>query len=414
MGLFDKRHNKSTGMTSQLTTPQQTADMANNLLSIEVTPAYLDCDTDLQSYEKFSFAELAASGAAFSTLATPLRTIKQCISIPANGLYRVHNMGKVGHLAMKDGYNLGTIMEGNKIVGQARLEQMSGLTANTVSTIPYDPTLLILAVAMREINKRFDEVKEIGLDILDFLEQDKQAKLHSSLIYLQDVLVKYKHNCRNEKYKNSQYNMVIRIKKEALDDMGFYRRRIEKTRKNRLGSMYGIHRVEEQRKTIEKGFISYQLSLHVYSFATFLEVMLLENFDSEYVLSIIRDIEYYADQYDILYASCFRRIKGQAKTALENRLIGDVGNTIRFMGKMVEKVPIMRDLQMGKSLITKGNSLMRRQVENSRNVAAPLSIIQDSTVQPFVENLRKVDQLFNQPKEILFDENYLYMKSLPS
>lgn len=405
MGLFDRKRKKPTADLSVTETAISTADM-------EFAPAILDSKTDLQGYQKLSFSELAASGAAFSMLATPFRTIQQTINIPADGLYRINTMGKVGQLAMKDGESLGAIIHNSRIVGQARWTPVSGLSGTSVGTLPYDPTLLILAVAMHEINQRFDESQKIGLDILDFLEQDKQSELHGNLLYLQDVLAGYKHNCRNEKYKTNQHVRVLAIKQDALQKIDFYRQRIEKSRNQQQGPMHLNRHVDEQRKAIEKEFKNYQLALHIYAFAVFLEVLLLENFDSEYINSMIGDIENREHQYDVLYGTCLRQIKGQAKSSLENRLVGGAGNAIKAIGETVAKIPVISDSQVDESLIAAGAHLMDKQLHNSRNAAAPLDAVQDSAVHPFMENLRRVDQLYNQPSDILFDQDYLYVKVL--
>lgn len=405
MGLFDRKRKKPM-------TDLAVADVAINAVNMEFAPAVLGSNTDLQTYQKLSFSELAASGAAFAMLATPLRTIQQTINLPVDGLYRVNSMGKAGHLAMKDGHYLGTIMDSKGIVGQARWDKVSELTANSTTVLPYDPTLLVLALAMHEINQRFDEIKKIGLDILDFLEQDKQSELRGNLLYLQDILANYRHNCRNEKYKTNHHIKILDIKQDALAKMEFYKRRIEDSKGKNLGLMHLKHHVDGRRKTFEKELKSYQLALHLYAFASFLEVLLLENFDPEYLNSVISNMEHYEHEYDILYGTCLRQIKGQAKSALENRLVGGAGSAIKAIGETVAKIPIISDSQVDESMIAAGDHLMDRQIQNSREAVSTLDTVQNTAVYQFVDNLHKIDQLYNQPSDILFDQDYLYVKTL--
>ena len=405
MGLFDRKRKKPTADFSVTETAISTADM-------EFAPAILDSATDLQGYQKLSFSELAASGSAFAMIATPLRTVQQSINIPADGLYRINTMGKVGQLAMKNGENLGTIMNNGRIVSQARWNKVSGLSGEVVTTLPYDPTLLILAIAMHEINQRFDEIKKIGLNILDFLEQDKQSQLCGNLLYLQEVLAGYRHNYGDEEYKTNQHIRVLAIKQDALQKIELYRQRIEKSRDQQHGPMYLNRHVDEQRKAIEKEFKNYQLALHIYAFAAFLAVLLQENFDSGNISDVISHIEEYEHQYDKLFKKCLRWIRGQAKSALGNRLVGGAGSAIKAIGETVAKIPVISDSQVDESLIAAGAHLMDKQLHNSRKAAAPLDAVQDSAVHPFMENLRRIDQLYNQPSDILFDQNYLYVKVL--
>lgn len=410
MGVFDKIFKKQPKEDSPSARDESALANVNDAGTLEFVQISVDRERELKGYEKLPFAELASFGAAFANLATPLRTAVQTVHIPVDGIYRAHSMGKRGVLAQKDGYNLATIMDHGKIVGQTRWEKLNDLSGSVTTTLPYDPTLLILAVALREIEGRFDEIKEIGTEILEFLEQDKESQLRGDMAYLQDVLKNYKHNCGNEKYKTNQHIKVLDIKKDAMDKLAFYRERIDKRREKKQGALHNTRSVNEQREAVLKELKNYQFSLYIFAFASFLEIFLLENFNSDYLSGIADDIGRRSDEYNALYASCAAQIEGAARSALENQVTSGVGSALKMMGDTIAKIPKISDTQLDESLISMGENLLQHKETCSKETVRSLEIVRDSAVHPFMESIRTVDQLYNKPIDVLFDRDYLYIK----
>ena len=112
----------------------------NGVTNIEYLPSILSKEAALKNHTKFSFSDFSALGVAFASLPETFRTVTQ--TVDAEGLYRcVFTDGVTGKLAaFKDGSgNLGTIMDGNNIVGQAHWIKADSQVMTT--TIPYNPTV---------------------------------------------------------------------------------------------------------------------------------------------------------------------------------------------------------------------------------------------------------------------------------
>ena len=79
---------------------------------------------------------------------------------------------KLETLTIDGSGNLGTIMDGNNIVGQAHWIKADSQVMTT--TIPYNPTVLFMAMALMSIDKKLDKIQETQKEILRFLELDKE------------------------------------------------------------------------------------------------------------------------------------------------------------------------------------------------------------------------------------------------
>ena len=147
-----------------------------------------------------------------------------------------------------------------------------------------------MALALANIDKKLDDIKEMQKEILNFLVMKEKSDLRGDLNFLADVLNNYKYNWNNEKYKNSNHIKVLDIRQAAERKILFYRERI--TTKIQSKSIFHIDQdVKKQLDQIQSEFKDYQLALYLFSFSSFLEVMLLENFDSAYLDGISQKIE---------------------------------------------------------------------------------------------------------------------------
>lgn len=129
------------------------------------------------------------------------------------------------------------------------------------------------------------------------------AKLKGNLNALVDVLNNYKFNWDNDKYKTHKHILVQDIKREDEQNIILYREILTKA----IGKNAMIHSSQEIKTTLNKTMTQlndYQLVLYTFSFSSFLEVMLLENFDTNYLNSIASKIKEYSNDYAELYEKC--------------------------------------------------------------------------------------------------------------
>ena len=60
--------------------------------------------------------------------------------------------------------------------------------------LAFDPTMLFMAAALANIDKKLDSIKEIQQEMMDFLVQKEKAELKGNLTFLYDVFNNYKYN----------------------------------------------------------------------------------------------------------------------------------------------------------------------------------------------------------------------------
>lgn len=200
------------------------------------------------------------------------------------------------------------------------------------------------------------------------------------------------------------------IKQDAGHNIVFYRDQIEKGL-NKRGVFIGAQDIKGKMRKMQSGFRDYQTALYLYGFSSFLEVMLLENFDSGYLDSIANKIQQFSYQYRESYTTCYNQLKGDSKSSIESHLIEGLANASGVAGDKVAKIPLISRSQLDKNLIETSRRLGNYKSGRTEQTMERFVSSHDSCVRPFIENIDVVNRLYNQPMDLLFDKENLYLKS---
>lgn len=392
-------------------------EIVKTMMNVEYYPALLKEEIALEKTTKVPLLSIAALGTAFATLPEAFRTITQTIETGGlEGYYKaIFPEGVVGELVKaKDGAGFRGLIQGanGQFVGQPVFMPAVGNKVTMSTVIPFDPLTLVIAVALITIEKKLDDILETQQEILEFLKQKEKSKLRGNLNVLQDVLNNYKYNWNNEKYKINKHIHVQEIKRDAEQSIVFYRERIVKKMNKKINNLLFVHHDQDVKGKLEEvqaELKEYQLALYLFAFSSFLELMLLENFDSAYLDSAAHKIEDYSYQYRELYTKCYNQIEEYAKSSINSSLLGGLATINKFAGDTVAKIPFVSDSQIDEALIEASNQLGKRCSKKTVQTMEQFQSNQSSCVSPFVENINTVNRLYNQPLVLLFDQENIYL-----
>ncbi len=350
---------------------------------------------NLSETKKFPIEKAAVLGIAFQ----PLTQLVSYASGGAgqSGLYFVNTAGKT--MFKSGGQFIGNLQAANGSVGGgvARMTQL-----------PLDPTMLCMAVALMTIEKKLDVIHETQKEILAFLEMKEEAKLKGNINVLADILNNYKFNWDNDKYKDHKHILVQDIKREAEQSIILYHEQLERT----LNKKTLFHSSQEIKAALNKTVTrlnDYQLALYIFSFSSFLEIMLLENFDTNYLNSIINKIQEYSGDYAALYNICTEKLEKDSKASLEGYAIKGLSKISNGVGKIVEKIPVISKSQLDENLIKAGKNLLEVNTNRTQSIMQVLADSQTDYISSFMENIHTIDALYNQPMHLMFDSENIYI-----
>ena len=238
-----------------------------------------------------------------------------------------------------------------------------------------------------------------------------RAELKGNLLFLSGVLQDYKYNWNNEKYKNTNYVKVLDIKQSAEQKVVLCREQVL-FKSKKFSLFHSDREVKKHLQTIEYALQDYQLAVYLYSFSSFLAVMLLENFQKDFLSAVKEKIEAYSFQYRELYTECYNQIEQHLKTSVQFQLLKGLSTVSSAAGKAIEKVPLISKSQIDEVLIDTGDRFSN--FGNRRTFRAMQSLVdkQSSYVTPFIESINTVNELYNNSLEIVFDHQNLYIDTI--
>lgn len=376
-------------------------ELLKAMSATELAPLEVKNEISVQTYSKIPLSRLTALGTGFEPVVSAIQQVTSH-GQATSGFYKV-TIPKGTHLAQfkeKSGF-LGTAVGEHGIVGQAQLNPLL-----------CDPTTLLAAAALANIDKKLDAIQEVQQEMLDFLAQKEKSALKADLNFLMDIQNNYKYNWNSEKYKAANHAKVLDIRQEAARQIDFYQEQIKK----QLGKKALLHSDHDVQKMLEKvqgEFKEYQLALYIYGFAYFLEVVLQENYEKAYLSAIAKRIDEMAFQYREFYSLAYSQIENLSKSSLHAHLFGGLSAINKGAGTAIAKIPGINKSQIDETLIEAGERIGAYKNRRVQTTMQQLLERQSSCVRPFIDNINAVNRLYNEPVTLIFNHDTLYLGSTP-
>lgn len=86
------------------------------------------------------------------------------------------------------------------------------------------------------------------------------------------------------------------------------------------------------KERVEGKFRYYQLSLYLYAYASFLEVLLGNNFSGEFLDHMIGKLHDYSNQYKIDYTKCYDLLEDYMKGTIQSVVLSSIGKSSKAAG----------------------------------------------------------------------------------
>lgn len=381
----------------ELTNNDRKKEITEAAMSIELLPTAEKRFLNLPTGFRIDKGSLGSAGTNLGSL---VNVLSQITSAGGEGLYKVSfPNGVSGTLqrASKDGKLIGSIMDGGKITGQARLTPVS-----------IDPTQLVIAATLAQVNMKLDALQKGQEDIIHFIEQDKKSQLLTDCNNLADIYSTYRYNSDNSVFIGAKINLIQNIKREADKNIDFYKNRLENSMQKSNSLHVGSQAKDLLNRSIEN-LNYYKLALYNYSFSTFIEVMFLQNFNSEYLEKISQSIEQKAYDFREIYTQCYNFLENYTNNSLDTWLIKGTGKVSRKIGNAIANNAVLSKGPVDEALIGAGNKIDRLTKADFKHSMAKLAESKDHGVREFIESIHLIDRMYNKPLTMIVNDNEVFM-----
>ena len=406
MGIFDKFKKKNEVVEQKENQVINEEDNKGNYSLVEMNN-YMLSDVRKESLSNntysLSLSKLSEISPITVSTANNIKTIMEQNPKTSGNLYRITNLGKNDSLkAMRDGKTFwGSIKKSD---GSSTMAKLKEVNPNNVMAL--DPTVMMMSVALAGIEQELEEIKELSKQIFSFLEHEKESEIESDLEILNRSISDFRFNLEDEKYLINNHKQVMDIKRTANKNMLFYKKEIkDDLSKDKLFTTNNI--MNSIIEDIQKKIRYYRLSLYIYSFSTFMEILLLGNYKNDYLLSKKEELDELDNEYSEVFNNALEYVKKNANKSLEGNVLSGLGSAGKAIGNLAEKVKIKN---VDNWLNEKGNNLKQSGQNIKDEFATKFDDMRESNSRPFINQIEKVDCIYNNTKEIYFDKENIYLE----
>ena len=386
------------------------------LAEAEIHLAVTDIEVDASGSFKLPLDQVAALGVGFGSLPTMFRSITTTINVPTllqatDKLGNPLNPSVLQKFSDGSGGMLGSFRDAATGFGQARFHQVDPGSIQSVTTMPYDPTMLFMAAALAQINQKLDAIQDTVNEMFEYMRQKDKAELRGSVKTLEDVLEAYRYNWNNDIWRKNAHMKVVDIKQESEQAIIHLRAQI-RTKVNEKGPVELRLAVDGRLDEVLDRLKEYQLATYTYSFAAFLEPMLSENFDEANLNAIATKISDHGNEYRKLYTECYNAIEESSKASADAVVLGGVSAAFAGLGALIKQTPLGDLTPVDEALEEAGKGVGNFNEDQTRALMEKLQHAKAPDTLPFKQSLEAVNDLHNRPHQLATDGENVYLLPL--
>ena len=372
--------------------------MLINFLDVEYLPDLTMENYDLANKPGFPIERLGSFGVSIKPLLDLVNAAKTASG--GSGIYRVDTKGLKMFASKADGIFIGSLKNaatGAVGGGQARM-----------TPIAIDPLSITIAVAVMTLEHKLNVIIEDQKALIAFLELKEEAKIKSNVNSLLEILNNYKYNFNNSQYKNSNHGLVKTIKKESDESILLFDQLLNK-KASEKSVFHFDKKVEEEISGAVSKLNNYQLALYGFAFSSLLDIILLDNFNSDYIKSILGKIYEYQDKYSATFKAIEQKIFQASSSSFESTMAKGFSKFNSALGKLVNKTPLLGKTQLHENLISSSEKLSKHSDEKIASKVGILSSTRKNLIQPFIDNIKYLDLIYNGSYKLVFNQKNIYI-----
>lgn len=364
--------------------------LAKSLADLELTPVGPDkVELTRADAVKLPLGELTSLGVGLSSL-----------SKAGEQLYRVKLPAGATLKRAKDGLfsSSVTLLAGSS--AWAKFERAA-------PGLAFDPVAVAVAAALAQINRKLDGIQDSTDRMFGYLRtKDKAADL-AALDNLKAVLDEYRYNFDNAQFKRLKLALVQDVNSHA-------QRRIHELQTHLSEASHKKGLLELRGQTADAAAAlddlkDYQLAVYLYSFSSFLGVMLLENYDEGYLTLKAKDIREKAREYRKAYTACFNAIEARNRQTLDSYVLGGLSAGLSGLGHLMEMTIFADATDIDEALADAARGIGNFNDSENDRLVHLLMQAKDPGVRPFAEGIDAVNRVYNRPYQVLTDGESVYV-----
>lgn len=363
-----------------------------------------------KEYKKIPLTEISSLGMIGSLFMKQTQTVTSTLN--TEGLFSAV-IPEGMHLAnFKDGSGkLGTLLnESNKISGQARFNELPGVTMQQTISASINPTMVCMTVMLLNIDKKLDAIQESQKEMMSVLKSKEHGDIKGNIHYLYDILSNLKNRFGDEQYKKEYRLKVHDIIQDSYKYIETYKERLTEAIKDNKGFHISFDVDKELNKLVED-FGYYRLSIFMFAYAHYVELLLGSYIDENLIQNELNRLNECKIKYRQIYTDLYNYLDELYKSSLDKQAINVLGGATEGLGKLINMVPFLEKGPVDEALVDFGKDIQKNNNNAHVNTLEKLRQYKLLNVDGFVNQYDNLAYLYSGQSKILFDKDNLYVSN---
>lgn len=217
-----------------------------------------------------------------------------------------------------------------------------------------------------------------------------------------------KNHFTDEQYKKEYRLKIHDIIQDSYKYIETYRERLREAIKKNRRFRISLE-IDKEVKSLVEDFSYYRLSIFMFTYAHYLEVLLGSRIDEGIIQNELKRLDSVKLQYRKIYTDLYNYLEGIYKSSIDRQAVNVLGSASEELGKMINKVPLLEKAPLDEAFVNLGQNLQKsndkvlvKSLENLRNY-------KQLNVDGFERQYQSLAYMYSGENRIFFDKENLYV-----
>lgn len=349
-----------------------------------LTKSYIDLAN--QKCFRIKLSKIHSLGSAIKELSPAIKAIKDNLLDKDGGLYELANL--VSNNKWEN------VTKKIKTLENAK-EQISNSSINVDNLPQIPPEILLVCGLLVSIEESLLLLNENQNKIYSFLKKDKESEIEGDLNILNNFLNEYKFNYDDNEYCKTHLNMVLEIKRSSMQKMVFYQKEVNSILEEKHKIIFS-NNIKSVFENLNNNLSYYRMSLYLFAYSSFLEVLLNKNFEMDYLNEVDSTIKTQINFYN----DSINKSKEYASSIGSSSIEKKVGNTFKSVTNKIGGLFSKKDDNKEKE--PEINKVLNEEIEK-------LESLSNDGCDSFIDNIANLHFIYSESSKILINQDEIIL-----
>lgn len=149
--------------------------------------------------------------------------------------------------------------------------------------------------------------------------------------------------------------------------------------------------------------------MEIYARASLLEILLIENFEDEYLTGVTERLLDMSKQQSLFYEHCREGIERYARSTAESFFTGIGSGVVKGVGEVLSWLPFVNDTGADKALKSAGDSMDKSIDDRVQRKFTEIDSFKVGATEKYAEDIKELGVMYRSPLTFTFNQEKVYV-----